>query len=432
MAESSPSNESSLNVVSSPTQRAMSMALWTFDLDEAVQYINKDFEVRKFDEILKNVIRERAKKTGESEADLLKTLKKELGGQNLSNWTTGAVRISRGSVIKIAFFFQMTYEETEAFLKACWLDGFYMRDVKDVIYRYALENGWKFSEAEKMINKFASTDYENSDPKVKGTVQKNVTEFLRSELCLAQTKKELEKKINHNKHLFGSFRRRTYEYFMKLYGQVEDGLFKANTIDLLSSFSRNENARANIKFDLKKSEEGKKLAGYDRKIDEVVERKLKKTISQTDICDLVLLGIPKIKNGILNKTLRELLTEHINTRSTLSEIINKIEQKGNIVQVDRKYFILFWLASDNGNIDNFINNNYEDELNFKEHYRTLNKVLETYGMAALDPRHPFDWIIINSMRYGHNKNKNKDWLYDMVGRMQAIIDNLQAKEMVKT
>ena len=383
-----------------PTQFAQNTAFWTFDLDDAVRYLSEDFPIRRIDEVLANAIKQKAQERNTTEEEMKSVLRKALGSKarSLRNWLIpGMVKsISRESAIQIAFALHMSYEEAEGFLKRLWLDGFYMRDVMDVIYRYGLENRWSYEPTTKMVQAFAYLNHCNPEPDGSDAVHReDLTRYLNALYENAvNTVKDLENFIKKNEQFFGTFRRKAYERFKELYDQLEQ--------------EWDDVAHLDIELDVYAEE----AQAYTRD-----------TVSMGELCDVIVKGIPEMKKRGTNTIIRRCITEHIPTRTVMSEIINKSERDGKITQVDRKLLILAWLSSEDGDMLDFQSGNAEDDL--KEHLNVLNiDLLEQCGMAALDPRHPFDWIVMNSLYCAYILGEKDKAVDDVEDRMKKLIERM--------
>lgn len=394
--------EEKLNKPINPTEFAQNMACWTIGLDEAVRFLKEDFPIRRIDEELTNALKQMAQKHKIAEEEAKSIVKKTLGSENamnFSNWLKpGKVKsIERESALKIAFAMQMTYEETETFLKRCWLDGFYMRDVKDVIYRHGLENEWSFDETDELVKAFACLDQYNPDPSVSTIEQEEeLTGYLSQQYTYSvYTKEDLAEFIQLNKDYFGSFRRKAYEVFIKIYDQIGHEL----------------NYLEDVEYEIKLS----------RGLAENYERN---TVSKEDICDWIVQGIPEMRKKGPRTFMLRLITEYIPDREAMSEIINKHKRKrdGKMPQVDRKLLILAWLLSEAGDMKEFQIGKTED--NFQEHIKALEDLLQYCGMAALDSRHPFDWIIMNAIYYCYSEeNKELEYIEERMEKLLKILLN---------
>jgi hypothetical protein len=190
-----------------------------------------------------------------------------------------------------------------------------------------------------------------------------------------RTVEDLAAFLEKNNARFGSFRRKAYEKFTKMY-------------DMLKNTDEND------------------------------------APTDDEICKMVLMNIPSLKmyTGITNEILAK-IAENTLPRSGLSEIVNKTKDKqtGKIVQVNRKHLILIWLLIYGGR-PNFASTD-EAEAAFEECIEIINfDLLEPCGLPMLDPRNPFDWLVINALYYCHfAKNENDT---DAVERIRLVIDEL--------
>jgi hypothetical protein len=401
-----------------PTQWAKHMAFHTFAPDDAVCLLETDFPIRRIDEELGKVIKQKARKDKTTEDAVKAALIKKFGPQNVGNWLEHGtkLRITREKAIEIAFVLQMTYEETEAFLKFCWLDGFYRRDIKDVIYSHCLEKGWSYDMANEMIEGFSYLDFGNPDPEISKSFQDRLdvaemrlTEFLSAQARSAQTKEELEEIIRQNEQYFGSFRRKQYERFMELCKQLMKELSDVAELDYVLESSL------------------------------LLEEFMRDTVTEEELCDFIVIGIPEMRERGPNTLIRSLISQKIPDRPAFSEIRTKYErvtkrkskrdgeitEVREITEVDRKLFMLVWLASEEGFINNFLISD-DAEVDFIEHMEVLNDHLKAHGMAELDARHPFDWIVMNSMRCGYilDEEKKNKWIEEIDERMRALVEKM--------
>ena len=239
--------ENTISRQNNPTQWAEKMAFYTFDIDDAVRCLDGDFPIRRIAEELNKVIKDKAEVRNTTYDEIKAVLQDACSAVNVDNWLTGKVKsLSRDSVIKIAFALQMSYEETEAFLKKCWIDGFYLRDVRDVIYRHGLENGWTYEAVAEMAEGFSKLNITNTDPDDSKIPQGEITKYLSEQASSARTREELEGIIDQNKQFFGTFRRRTYKRFMELYEQLKQEWVNIAELDNMLDSSRNQSQEYHI------------------------------------------------------------------------------------------------------------------------------------------------------------------------------------------
>lgn len=373
------------NVDSNPylTLMAEEMAVNMYDLDEAIRFLKCDFPIRTVKEELERVIEYCADNLNVTNDELVKMLKEKCGVVNVKNWLSGKSKLlSKESALKIAFTLQMDSNEASKFLmQSCWLDGFYMRDYNDVIYRYCLDKKMGYEQAEELIKEHSYLDNQ-PNPDAANEIQSGVriTEYLDRKLKTVSTLDELNHFIEQNQEYFGSFRRQAYEKFMVLY----------NTEKYYSPY----------KFgDIPTDEE---------------------------ICKEIAMSIPSLKGrqAIISNVLKK-ITEDALSRTTLSEIIGKNKNHGKITEVKRKHLILMWLYVNAGNPDYGDDEFLNRDTAFRECIMDINdKLLEPCGMPLLDSRNPFDWIVMNALHYAYFSGGNKDDGDDTVGRINGVMTKL--------
>jgi len=362
------------------TETEMRRSYESYNFDETLEHLLKDFEIRKTGEELKKIIEEKAMKLNKSVAELEQQMKKVLGPANFLNWVEKGKPISRVSAIKIAYALQMEDEEADEFLTSrCWHESFYYRDYRDVIYLYGLVSHWSFEQAEALIKKYAWLDNPNPDPVAAGV--NNLTETLKDEYYKAFfTDEEFEKYLNDNWRLFGSFRMKAYEVFIAMIEELKKRWKLDKKLD-------NEIGREALR---------EKEGGIERIVNADYYKYEHDDVSDEKICKEIAMGIPnlyKCKSDVLKA-----ISGNIPIRSTLSEIREKTrDKKGRIEQVPRKYLILAWLLLNDA--EPLLDEGDDKEAKFTECLANLNEhLLKPCGFHLLDYRNPFDWLVVNALR----------------------------------
>jgi len=371
------------------TKHMLEKAKSVFDIDETLSLLQASFPLRTSCEEFQKLVDEKAAERRVTATQLVDTvLKPTLGAQNIRNWLSGKVVISRESAIKIAFALQLDWNEAEHFIMhSCGHDGFYLRNYKDLIYIYYIVHKQSYADANALILEFKELDNQNPDVETPPPVtsQSRITEWIRKEfLHFVKNETDLRAFLKCNKNLFGSFRRKAYEVFLDLYTTLKED----------TSYSDSQ-------------------------------------LTDDDICEMVLLHIPSLRgrNDISHEILRK-IAEKTLPRSGLSEIINKTPDRKTtvIAQIDRKHLILAWLVAEGGALPHF-DDSYNPEDEFEECVRVLNfAVLEACGFPRLDARNPFDWLIINALYYCYFESADDD----AVDRIQTVIDALYGGGMVQS
>jgi hypothetical protein len=280
-----------------------------------------------------------------------------------------------------------------------------------------LDSGFSYSDVEALINEFSHLDKPNPNPEYGEEIEEDsITRVIIRDLenSSIASPDDLRAFISRNERLFGSYRMRAYTKMMELYSQIkssiEDAYFAA---------------------DIAESDAAEWLEeDNEHEIDETMVG-VRSVISQEDLLIMLSSGISELKTKIkstglgngLSAVIRKHVIENIPGRAEWSGTINQRADKdtGAIRGVDRKLLILIWLSSYDGSLDGdpdadddegFIgfagNSDTTPEQAFDNHVEALNGILSEYGYPLLDPRHPFDWVILNTLHYAHILRKGED------------------------
>lgn len=385
------------------TEFANSMIYNIMEPEAAFDFMKKDFPIRTLTDVLCEAVQKKhlnenpAKITPKETRELLRKALTNIGlpeenikkidywlPLNQSERENQVKSISKDSAMQIAFALKMTLDEAELFLGRCWLDALYLRDVRDVIYRCGLKYGFSYHIVKNMLDEFSklkrpelyqySTDAKLDKKFGKKFSVDSITKVLSKKLgeCNITCPKDVVVFINEHSNFFGLYHQRTYEKFIKLYNQIKgDEWHQSPDMEI----------------------------GH---------------LSHVDMFDLLTLGLKANKDPAVG--LKEVVSFHIKknipTRTELSSIRNKTPKKVTkvIPEVSRNILILTWLISEDGWADIFTGKPYiSPEIALQNHVQALqNSILFEYGFPPIDPRHPFDWVIMNSLYVAHSLRKGND------------------------
>jgi len=386
------------------TRYIFEKAMEVFSLDETIEIILKDFPVRNsYDELMKAIER-KVENNNEDTIDELKAKVINMLGVSqatVDNWKKGQADFSRDVAIKITFALQMSVDDANAFLTvSCGYNSFYMRDYKDFIYAFCLGNkdmGLDYACAKNIIDKHSALERPNPKPRIdEQQLGTPITQWLNVEQDKLSTVDELDDFLERHEDYFGSFRRRAHENFTAMYKYLKRG---------------------------------------DLELDD--ERTFEYTDSE--ICKQILMeidvnayeGANTITDKVLKKIAERMLTANLDSfRVDMVKIMGQTPKgkgKNFIPQVNRKHLILIWMvmyggkpnyadSPDDGEVD------YEESKGyFEESMKKINGVLEKCGMPRLDPRTPFDWVMLNALAFCNLKRDTDD---DAVDRINKVINAL--------
>jgi len=318
-------------------------------------------------------------------------------------------RVERETAMRMAFALGLDYAEEEAdiFLKRLWVDGFYMRNAKDIVYRFGLENGWDYGRIVSVAHKFADLNQSNPAPKGNSKDTRTIT----SDYASIKDEEGLDAYIHENKESFGVYRRKAYERFMEIYKEVYEtsaDIYKKET----EKTAGNDSVQAFRRKQLDSSDSSD-------------------SISLSKMCDVILCEIPQLRNKTAHKTVWRHIFNNLPNRTKLGQIVNQHVFRGEVVQVDRKLLILAWLSTKNGGNRRKFEDGQQEKA-FNSHMKDLNKQLVYCGMPTLDPRHPFDWLIMNTFSYVYSSSDfpddpNAD-IEDFKTRISELIEGMQKED----
>ena len=359
----------------------------TYSLEKALEYLNKDFPTRTLSEDLKEIIG-----TGDEGAKREKILRDAFGDVNVDNWLFKN-SISRDNAFKVCIVLGLDLEQSEKFItKTCAESWVHLRDYKDIIYYFFIQNGkssnvqeliiddipivGQKNKVEALIAKYSGLDVENriiSDEDARKKAL-NVSVFPEERDGYTQKYKRKVIEINSiesltvflnnvvNRRCFGTFNNTAYKYF-------KQNLDYLNINYMDSEFS---------------------IAG---------EQSADKKINISEITADFRMGIPMGKKRSNYSELQWEFKKNVPSRTVLNEYY--IGEKS----VSRKALIISLLLV----------NESED---FYEAINTINFVLYRCGMPMLNSKNQYDWAVINSLKDDGTENGNAlEYMENIVGKI---------------
>lgn len=264
--------------------------------------------------------------------------------------------IKKQDAIELCFILDLSLEEADLFLAMVSEEGIHWRNPEEIVFAYALSKKTPFKEAKAICEEIAS-DIKN----VKDN-EEVYTELVRCEVEEITSIEALKTYIRQSKSKLGTYHNTAYSLFMEYMNILEnpltgDELPKEKTMSAREISENYFNEKIIPRF--KKNSSDKKEGSYASL--SAVERNLR-------------LNWPD--------------------EFTISRIKNRE------IDVSRKILILLFLATDGGELYTDDYEEYyemDEEDVFKETYIRLSAMLKECGFAQLDPRVPFDWMILYCM-----------------------------------
>lgn len=316
--------------------------------------------------------------------------------KKIRNWLGGRIcSISKEDAFQISLLLGLTLDRTDAFLKQTCSEGIHWRDPEDIIWSYGILHQKSYKQICVMLDKY------NAIPKPVGAKEAPdaYTAAVKEKLepVLSQSEDVLFNWLSREQAALGAYHNtanRLFVQYMDLLesaGQTEKQLKKAREEsrktfydadafrDLLKQAGRSE---AEIEAIL-----SQKHAGFD---DRITSRDILETYLYRNLVPIARRDAKKRKNAFSG------IQNSIRANWPDETTISKMRKKQ--LNVTRKVLILLFLAT-NGSNTEFEEDDEDEVLEtrdeiFQDIYTRLNLLLQSCGFPMLDPRTPFDWMVL--------------------------------------
>ncbi len=251
----------------------------------------------------------------------------------------------REDLFRVAFALRLTEAQLDYLLGLATSYCIQYRDGRELVLAWFLRNGYGYQEALEFHASLPS--YAPQEMAVTG-MHTHVTREIQTELVGIRTLDELHEYYLLNMHNFGSQHLRSYFYFERYLAQL---------VKPTPSVMANESAYS---------------------IERVMQEYLSMRVPSTRRRDGLTLAQRFIKSGWPNAT-------------TIKDVRN------HVIDVPRKLLLLLYVVTENcGILDDgqHLDEYMTLENRVEDHWWTLNAILNDCGMAAIDPRNAFDWLVL--------------------------------------
>ena len=300
-----------------------------------------------------------------------------------------ALTVAKEGAIQLGFALGLSVGKADELLTRLCGEGFHWRDPEEIVYIYALMHGMSYPEASALYDHMAEQKLlEKRKEETEPTVY---TEQVRASISRLSSTAELEEFLRTAQNSLGKLHNTAYALFRDFL----DLLRQPETED-------EEDVRAGA---------GKKKADKEEK---------DRTFPDCEILTtyLYLNFIPRgsrsgkgagkkektDRDDLVLTALRRGIRQNWPDAETLSKMLNRK------TDVTRKVLILLFLATDGGMTADMESDGFDDydeyddydddptpEEMFEDMYARMNSMLSDCGFAMLDPRVPFDWMMMYCM-----------------------------------
>ena len=282
-------------------------------------------------------------------------------------------------------------EEADAFVALISEEGLHWRDPDEIVYIYALMQGMDYTEAKDLNDEMRETLSGVTESRT--PAEDSFTPIIRAEVASIATREELVSYLTGAVSRLGRCHNNAYKLFMEMMDALEHpvlyeteeraGLFEREKLtirDVLREYLFGENvlyAKGLVRGNRKKEDPSSE------------EEKLVFTVIQEEV------------------------SSSWPDESTISKM------KSRKIDVTRKVLILLFLATDPGPMDEDeedMESALSEEERFGQLYQSLNDMLLQCGFKPIDPRSPFDWLILYCICTGD--------MFDVDSRMRDIFKEM--------
>lgn len=265
------------------------------------------------------------------------------------DWLGGKDRaIRKEDALEVCFILGLTAEEADELLMLICEEGLHWRDPAEIPFIYALRKGLDYPAACALAQRM-----QGLAPSAAREAEDSFTGVIRAEVSALETEAQLADWLRGAGDRLGRMHNTAYQLFMEYMALLEEG----SVADLL------EDATAMSTRD-------------------VVEQYFFRRF------------VPRVKGS--EKALSAIQRA---VWANWPDEVSVSRMKSRVIDVTRKVMILLFIATDGGldEEDEELLDEWEEESVFEDAYTRLDNMLAMCGFAPLDPRAPFDWMMLYCM-----------------------------------
>ena len=305
--------------------------------------------------------------------------------KKVRGWLSGQYQpTGREDLLELCFVLGLSVEEADAFLAAAGEEGLHWRNPRELTYAFALRHGMRYPEAAALYARVRPA----ADPHGAGA-RESFTPLVRQEAAMLNTEEDLRRYLLDAGERLGVFHNRAYRQFLDFLALLEKPRAAGGVEEEGFTIRRIVETYLDSRFP----------AGWDKKT------------------------LDKKRRSILAGWPDEVTLSHMKTGKA---------------DVNRKTLILLFLATDGGEeiSDDWQEDVYWDELedqedadaDFRSSLLRLNRMLADCGYRMLDPRSPFDWVVIYCLRV----TGDPDAMAGLSERLSEMLDVLFVRVPTET
>lgn len=319
--------------------------------------------------------------------------------RKVRNWLNGKTHsLSKQDAYVISHILELSLEDTNEFLKYSTGESIHWRNPEDIAWSYSILHRMTPSQTRCLMERIhalaAETPSRKNDPS--GSYTAEVSEKLQSVLYLPED--ALLAFLKEEQGHLGVLHNTAYHLFQQYMELLKRGFSDQDIEAQLKGMTREDKKNAQIR------------------VDGDIGLRQEATITVRDILEAYMYRklIPVQARGAAKPT-DTFSSVQRNIRQNWPDEFTLSKMESRKIDVSRKALILLFLATDGSDSDYYDEDDTlesEDEV-FLSLYTRLNTMLNACGFPQLDPRNPFDWVILFCISSGD--------LWESDARLQSIL-----------
>lgn len=328
--------------------------------------------------------------------------------RKVRNWLNGnALSVSKQNAYVISRVLELSLDQADSFLKYATGEGIHWRNPEDIVWCYSILHHTSHATTWKLLDKVEAIKVSHSRRVQHQTESYTADVYEKLQPVLYQNENALLAFLAEEQDRLGVLHNTAYLQFSRYMKLLKQGYSENGIEALFKEMTKEEKNKAKIPVD---GDIG------PHKAELISVRDILETYFYRNLIPVQARGKGKSENAFsaIQRSIRQSWPDE--------SILSKMESRK--MDVSRKVLILLFLATDGSDTD--FSDEYEDDESpedvFLSVYMRLNTMLNACGFQQLDPRNPFDWMILFCISSGDL------WESDM--RLQEILIKMYSSDPV--
>lgn len=319
--------------------------------------------------------------------------------RKVRNWLNGkTLSITKQDAYIISRILELPLDQTDSFLKYATGEGIHWRNPKDIVWCYSILHSTSHTMTWNLLEQVEAKNFPNFRKTQNQTESYTAAVYEKLQPVLYQDEAALLAFFVEEEERLGYLHNTAYSQFTKYMDLLKQGYTADGIEALFKEMTKEEKNKAKNRVD---GDIG------PHKPEPMSVRDILETYFYRNLIPVQSRGKEKSSNAF--SSIQRSIRQNWPDESSLS----KMESRK--LDVSRKVLILLFLATDGSDTDFSDEYCEEDSVEdvFLSIYMRLNTMLNACGFQQLDPRNPFDWMILFCISSGD--------LWESDARLQEIL-----------